>query len=210
MGSWPSRALASARTWLEATPRWRLLGGLGVMVLVGALVIKTAWLSDDAYITLRTVDNVSRGTGCAGTSTSASRPTPTRCGFAAGAAARDHRSRWSERDRALTVCLAIGHLGLLSLRIARAPRSPPGCRGRLRAAQLARLHRLLDLGAGEPADVPLLALFMALWWPSGAPGGRTRRRRQLHEGAAAVGALVLVGPVHGQPHGHAVAASLRR
>src|SRR5437868_3417959 len=42
----------------------RRLGTAGaLLILVGFFVVRTAWLSDDAYITLRTVDNFLHGYG---------------------------------------------------------------------------------------------------------------------------------------------------
>ena len=48
---------------LLAMPRWRLLGFFASAALIGALVVSVAWLSEDAYISFRTANNLLEGHG---------------------------------------------------------------------------------------------------------------------------------------------------
>lgn len=50
----------SPRTWLDLEHRWLRFGAV---LLVMALVVKSAWVCDDSFITMRTVDNLLHGLG---------------------------------------------------------------------------------------------------------------------------------------------------
>ncbi len=59
----PSRSPLQPPTFPQCGPRWQRMGVAGLSVIIMIRTIQTAWISDDAQITLRTVMNALHGNG---------------------------------------------------------------------------------------------------------------------------------------------------
>ncbi len=146
---------------MKSAPRWRVIGWGAATFAICALLARTAWISDDAYITLRTVSNVLDGYGLRWNVAERvqSYTHPLWCFLLIPLhAATDHAG---VSLMLLAGGLAIGHLWLLGFRIAR---SPLGLATGVCALMGSRAF--IDYstsGLENPLTFLIIALFVALW-----------------------------------------------